>query len=449
MNKGYIAFDLGASSGRLMLGIQTDGGVELEEVHRFSNDPVVIGDTMYWDVPRLFYEMKQGLKKVAIRKDVAIQSIGIDTWGVDGAWIDETGKMLQLPIHYRDSRTQKVIEEVDSIINEIELYGLTGIQKASFNTLYQLYYDKKYNPVIRSHGYKWLFMPDLLGYFLTGKQYNEATIASTSGLIDAQSKKYSQEIFDKLGFSLDWMNELFMPGTKVGTLLKSIQEEIGLGEVPVVAVASHDTASAVVGSGINTQEELYLVCGTWCLMGLEVNQAYTGEEAKKLGLTNEGSAKGKIRLLKNINGLWMLQQFKKCLNERGLNIDFPDIIKEVEQVQHHYAIDVTHQRFMAPINMEQEVIKACYEQYQVKLEGIGEVAAAIYNGLGQLYKETVEQFEQLLGKEITTIRMVGGGTKDRYLCQVVKDMTGKKVIKGTTEASAMGNILLQIEAIND
>lgn len=448
MHKGYIAFDLGASSGRLMLGIQTEWAVELEEVHRFANDPVIIGDTMYWDVPRLFHEMKEGLKKVARRKDIAIQSIGIDTWGVDGAWLDETGKMLQLPIHYRDYRTQKIIEEVDGIINEAELYGLTGIQKASFNTLYQLYYDKKYNPVIQSHGYKWLFMPDLLGYFLTGKQYNEATIASTSGLIDAQSKTYSQEIFNKLGFSLDWMNELVMPGTQVGTLSKAIQEETGLGAVPVVAVASHDTASAVVGSGVNTQEELYLVCGTWCLMGLEVNQAYTSEEARKLGFTNEGSAKGKIRLLKNINGLWMLQQFKKCLNERGLKVDYPDIIKEVEQVQHDYAIDVTDQRFMAPINMEQEVIKACYEQYEVKVEGIGEVAAAIYNGLGKLYKETVAQFEQLLGKELTTIRMVGGGTKDKYLCQVVKDMTGKQVIQGTTEASAMGNILLQIDTLN-
>lgn len=449
MKKGYIAFDLGASSGRLMLGTQTEHGVALEEVHRFTNDPVIIGDTMYWDVPRLFYEMKEGLKKVAKRKDILIQSIGIDSWGVDGAWIDETGKMIQLPIHYRDHRTEKVMEEVDSIINEAQLYALTGIQKASFNTLYQMYYDKKYNPVIRSHGYKWLFVPDLLGYFLTGKQYNEATIASTSGLIDVQSKAYSQEIFNKLGFSLDWINELVMPGAQVGTLVKSIQEETGLGEVPVIAVASHDTASAVVGSGINTQEELYLVCGTWCLMGLEVDQAYTGEEARKLGLTNEGSAKGKIRLLKNINGLWMLQQFKKCLNERGLKVDFSDIIKEVEQVQHDYAIDVTDQRFMAPINMEQEVMKACYEQYGVKLEGIGEVAAAIYNGLGKLYKETVEQFEQLLGKEITTIRIVGGGTKDKYLCQVVKNMTGKHIIKGTTEASAMGNILLQIQAIND
>lgn len=448
MHKGYIAFDLGASSGRLMLGIQTECAVELEEVHRFANDPVIIGDTLYWDIPRLFHEMKEGLKKVARRKDIEIRSIGIDTWGVDGAWLDETGKMLQLPIHYRDHRTQKIIEEVDGIINEAVLYGLTGIQKASFNTIYQLYYDKKYNPVIQSHGYKWLFIPDLLGYFLTGKQYNEATIASTSGLIDAQSKRYSQVIFDKLGFSLDWMNELVVPGTQVGTLSKSIQEETGLGQVPVIAVASHDTASAVVGSGVNTQEELYLVCGTWCLMGLEVNQAYTSDEARKLGLTNEGSTKGKIRLLKNINGLWMLQQLKKCLNERGLNVDFPDIIKEVEQVQHEYAIDVTDQRFMAPINMEEEVIKACYEQYQVQLEGIGEVAEAIYNGLGKLYKETVAQFEQLLGKELTTIRMVGGGTKDKYLCQVVQDMTGKQVIKGTTEASAMGNILLQIDTLN-
>lgn len=443
MNKAYIAFDLGASSGRLMLGIDKEGKIELEEVHRFPNDPVVMNGTMYWDIPRLFHEMKQGLKKVALRKDVSIQSMGIDTWGVDGAWLDENGQMINLPIHYRDGRTVKVIDEVESIISEETLYGITGIQKAAFNTIYQLYYDKKYNSIIKNHGKKWLFTPDLLGYLFTGKMYNEATIASTSGLIDVETKGYSKEIFDKLALDRNVMCELVPPGTQVGTLTKAIQEETGLGSIPVIAVGSHDTASAVVGAEIEKEDEMYLVCGTWCLMGLEVSKAQLEEKARLSGFTNEGSAKGKVRLLKNINGLWILQQLKKCLNDKGLKVDFPDIIEEVRKVNHGYAIDIADERFMAPINMEQEIIAACKEKYNVQLESIGEVATAVYNGLGKLYQETVHQFEELIGEEISTIRMVGGGTKDAHLCEVVKQVTHKVVIKGTTEASAMGNVLVQ------
>ncbi len=443
MNKAYIAFDLGASSGRLMLGIDKEGKIELEEVHRFPNDPVVMNGTMYWDIPRLFHEMKQGLKKVALRKDVSIQSMGIDTWGVDGAWLDENGQMINLPIHYRDGRTAKVIDEVESIISEETLYGITGIQKAAFNTIYQLYYDKKYNSIIKNHGKKWLFTPDLLGYLFTGKMYNEATIASTSGLIDVEIKGYSKEIFDKLDLDRNVMCELVPPGTQVGTLTKAIQEETGLGSVPVIAVGSHDTASAVVRAEIEKEDEMYLVCGTWCLMGLEVSKAQLEEKARLSGFTNEGSAKGKVRLLKNINGLWILQQLKKCLNDKGLKVDFPDIIEEARKVNHEYAIDLADERFMAPINMEQEIIGACKEKYNVQLESIGEVATAVYNGLGKLYQETVHQFEELIGEEISTIRMVGGGTKDAHLCEVVKQATHKAVIKGTTEASAMGNVLVQ------
>ena len=443
MNKAYIAFDLGASSGRLMLGIDKEGKIELEEVHRFPNDPVVMNGTMYWDIPRLFHEMKQGLKKVALRKDVSIQSMGIDTWGVDGAWLDENGQMINLPIHYREGRTAKVIDEVESIISEETLYGITGVQKAAFNTIYQLYYDKKYNSIIKNYGKKWLFTPDLLGYLFTGKMYNEATIASTSGLIDVETKGYSKEIFDKLDLDRNVMCELVPPGTQVGTLTKAIQEETGLGSIPVIAVGSHDTASAVVGAEIEKEDEMYLVCGTWCLMGLEVSKAQLEEKARLSGFTNEGSAKGKVRLLKNINGLWILQQLKKCLNDKGLKVDFPDIIEESRKVNNEYAIDIADERFMAPINMEQEIIAACKEKYNVQLESIGEVATAVYNGLGKLYQETVQQFEELIGEEISTIRMVGGGTKDAHLCEVVKQATHKAVIKGTTEASAMGNVLVQ------
>lgn len=447
--KGYLAFDFGASSGRLMLGVLKDEKLILEEIHRFANEPVYAGGRMYWDFLRLFHEMKIGLKKVAKKEEVVIQSIGIDTWGVDGVWLDGEGNLINNPIHYRDSRTKKVIEEVDGKIDENNLYSITGIQKMLFNTIYQIYYDKNKVEIIKDKGYKWLFMPDLFGYMLTGKLYNEYTIASTSGMLEAGRGEYEPNILKMIGISEDCLPQIVRPGWVVGTMLKEIEEETGLKDVKVVAVASHDTASAIVGTPLQRDNEVYLVCGTWCLMGMERSVPCLTPAAKSYGLTNEGGAGGTIRLLKNINGLWFLQQLKKAWCDEGLNITFMDIIEAVEKNEHTYAINTADERFLAPINMKNEIIAYCQETYGVTLSTVGEIAKAAYNGLCKLYKETIDTLEVLSGETISTIRMVGGGIQDHYLCRKVAEVTRKKVIAGPIEASALGNIVMQMQATGD
>lgn len=449
MTKGYLAFDFGASSGRLVLGALREGKLELEEIHRFANEPVHANGTMYWDLLRLFHEMKEGLKKAATRKDIVIEGIGIDTWGVDGVWLDQDGQILGNPIHYRDARTSQIMDEIECYMSEEMLFEKTGIQKATFNTVYQMYYDKHYNKVVKEHGKSWLFMPDLFGYLLTGNKYNEYSIASTSSLIDPDTKQYNKEVLKVVGVESSDLQEIVMPGTVVGTLKSEIQEETGLGEVKVIAIASHDTASAVAATPLEAENEIYLVCGTWCLMGIESSQTFKGKNAKEYGLTNEGGVDGKVRLLKNINGLWFLQQLKKCWNEQGVQIGFPDIVAAAESCNHDYAINAADERFMAPKNMITEIVSAIREQYGIELEGIGPIAKAAYNGLGALYALTVRQFEELLGSEVKTIRMIGGGIQDRYLCKTVAQVTGKEVITGPIEASAIGNILMQMRATGE
>lgn len=445
----YIAIDLGASSGRLILGYMEEGKLQLEEVHRFPNEPVYLGETLYWDFMRIFHEIKQGLKKVAKLKDVQVTTIGIDTWGVDGAWLDKNGKLLSNPVHYRDARTSEIMEDFYNKMTDSKLYDITGIQKMSFNTVYQLYYDWYTNETIKTFGEKWLFIPDLIAYYLTGSIFNEYSIASTGALLDAQTRDYSKELFEALGLPMDKMQKIVMPGTVVGTLTQKIQEETGLGHVKVVAVGSHDTASAVAGTPLETENEVYLCCGTWCLMGMELKDPILTEVSKEFNITNEGGVEGTIRYLKNINGLWFLQQLRKVWNERGLDLSFPDIIAAVEESATEIAVDAKDDRFMAPMNMEKEIIAYCEEVYGTTLSEVGDIAKAAYNGLGKLYKEIIEDFEKLSGKAIEIIRMVGGGIQDQYLCQKVADVTGKKVIAGPIEASCIGNMLMQMKAIGD
>lgn len=446
---GYLAFDLGASSGLLTLGTVENGKMHLEEIHRFNSEPVYVGKTLYWDVLRLFYEMKQGLKKISKRDDVVIKAIGIDTWGVDGVWLDEDDNMLSNPVHYRDNRTEKIMDDFYSKITDEKLYNITGIQKMPFNTIYQWYHDLKENKTIKDKGKAWLFMPDLFGFLFTGKKYNEYTIASTGAVIDAKKREYSLELLKDLELPTHFLQELIQPGTIVGTLTQEVQDEVGLGAIPVVAVGSHDTASAIAGTPLTSENEVYLVCGTWCLMGMELDAPCIKSESLRFNITNEGGVENTIRFLKNINGLWFLQELRRGWNAQGKSLGFPDIIREVEKTSHDYALDVADPRFMAPRNMEREIINYCKEKYDVELNGIGEIARAAYNGLALLYKETVASFETVTGKEINTIRMVGGGIQDQFLCQHVASTVKKQVLAGPIEASALGNIAMQMKAVGE
>ena len=442
-----LAFDFGASSGRMILSRFEDGKIRLEELHRFANEPVRVGGVYYWDTFRLLHELKAGLKKAAARK-VPVSSMGIDTWGVDYGLIDKDGNLIGNPINYRDDRTVGVIEEMDRIIPLQEIYGSTGIQFMNFNTIFQLYADKKMRPDIYEKADKFLLMPDLFNYFLTGKKYNEYTEASTGQLLDAKKRDWDKELMERAGLRTDLCCQLIKPGTVVGEFLDEVVKETGLKGVKVIAVGSHDTASAVAGTPFEEKNAAFLSCGTWSLLGLEMDEPVITKESYEYNYTNEGGVEGKIRLLKNINGLWIMQNLRRNWCEFEEEVSFPDIIRASNEAKNKsFVIDPNDPRFTAPYNMMEEVIGYCEEHGQGTPKGLGEIAMAIYNGLTREYQTTVKNLEVIAGVVIPCINMVGGGIQDQLLCQLTATATGKKVIAGPIEGSVLGNILMQLKTL--
>ncbi|KAB1437520.1 rhamnulokinase [Candidatus Galacturonibacter soehngenii] len=442
-----LAFDFGASSGRLILSKYDGSKIELEEIHRFTNDPVRIGKNFYWDTFRLYHELKTGLKKAASKK-IPITSLAIDTWGVDYGLIDKDGNLIGNPVNYRDDRTIGVIEEVDKIVPLKEVYASTGIQFMNFNTIFQFYADKKMRPDIYEKADKFLMMPDLFNYFLTGKMYNEYTNASTGQLLDAKERFWDLDLIKKLGLRTDLFCEMIKPGSIVGELIDEVVKETGLTGVKVIAVGSHDTASAVAGTPFEEENAAFLSCGTWSLLGMEIDEPVLTEESYQYNYTNEGGVEGKIRLLKNINGLWIMQNLRRNWCEFEAEVSFPDIIKASREAKRKdFIIDPNDQRFTAPYNMMNEVIAYCEENGQGKPEGLGEIAMAIYNGLTNEYKTTVKNLEVITGKSIPCINMVGGGIQDQLLCELTANATGKKVVAGPIEGSVLGNVVMQLKAV--
>jgi rhamnulokinase len=444
-----LAFDFGASSGRAILSKFDGKKIELEEIYRFPNEPVRIGGSFYWDFVRLFYELKNGLKKVAA-KGVKISSIGIDTWGVDYGLLDEQGNLLSTPIHYRDDRTDHCLEEIEKIISYEKIYKSTGIQYMQFNTLFQLFADLKYRPHILKEAKTLLFMPDLLSYFLTGEKYSEYSIASTSQMLNAAKKEWDVQLLGELGLPVDILQDIVMPGSVCGRLIKEVQEEVGLNDIPVVAVGGHDTASAVAGAPLEGENKVFLSSGTWSLLGVESDSPIINEASLKYNFTNEGGVEGTIRFLKNINGTWLLQQLRHAWSEHVEKVNFPDIIKAAKNAEHkHFSIDPNDKVFMAPLNMAAAIEKYCVDNGQGMPQGLGEIAIAVYNGLTYEYKRVIESIEEVINKDIETINVIGGGIQDEFLCQLTANATGKNVLAGPVEASAFGNIIVQLMAIGE
>lgn len=442
-----LAFDFGASSGRMILGKYADGKLELEELHRFPNDPVRIGKNFYWDFFRLYHEMKVGLKKAAATK-LPIRSVAIDTWGVDYGLIDKNGNLIGNPINYRDDRTIGVIDKFDEIIGLKKLYARTGIQFMNFNTIFQLYADQQMRPDIYEKADRLLFVPELFGYFLTGIMYNEYTFASTGQLLDAKKRDWDYEIMEQAGIRRELFGPLVKPGTVIGDLAPEVIEETGLSGVKLIAVGSHDTASAVAATPFEEKHAAFLSCGTWSLLGMEMDEPVLTEESYQYNYTNEGGVEGKIRLLKNINGLWIMQNLRKNWCEFESEVSFPDIIAASRAAKRQdFIINPNDPRFTAPINMMKEVIGYCEETGQGTPEGLGEIAMAIYNGLTNEYRTTIENLEKITDTEIPCINMVGGGIQDRLLCELTAKRTGKKVITGPIEGSVLGNIIMQLKAL--
>lgn len=445
-----LAFDFGASSGRLILSKLEDNKIELKEIHRFPNEPVRLGNRFYWDFLRLFEELKIGLKKAASLK-LNIRSIGIDTWGVDYGLIDSNSNLIGMPLNYRDSRTEGYIEKADKSIGLSELYNKTGIQFMNFNTLFQLMADKDMRSDILEKSQTLLFMPDLFGYYLTGVKRNEYTISSTSQMINANLRNWDYNLIEKLGINKNLLCNIIKPGESLGMLTKEIQAETGLGEVEVVSVGSHDTASAIAGTPLESENSAYLSCGTWCLLGIEVKNPIINELSQKYNFTNEGGVYDTICFLKNINGLWIIQQIRKSFNDsNNMNLSFPDIIAETRKAIKNgasFKVNPDDKSFIAPLNMCDAIISYCKNTGQGIPNGIGEIALAAYNGLVDEYKINIQNIETITGNQIDTINMVGGGIQDELLCSLTAKHTSKKVIAGPIEASVLGNVLMQLKAI--
>ncbi len=437
--KYYLAIDIGASSGRHILAHLEDGRMVLEDVHRFPNGMTEKDGEMVWDVDELFAQIKLGMRKCAELGRIPV-SVGVDTWGVDFVLLDGEGKRIGNAVAYRDSRTRGMDEEVYKIIPEDELYARTGIQKAIFNTIYQLMALKTKKPEQLRQAQTLLTMPDYFHYMLSGVAATEYTEATTGQLISPETKDWDRELIERLGYPVHIFQKIVTPGTRIGSLAEDVKAEVGF-DCDVVVPASHDTGSAVLAVPTDRDNALYISSGTWSLMGTERREADCSPESKANNLTNEGGYDYRFRYLKNIMGLWMIQSVKK---EIGGELGFGEICDMASKCDIPSIVDCNDDRFLAPANMTEEVKKACEESGQQVPEGIAEVASVIYNSLAKCYARTIAELESMTGEKYDRIHIVGGGSNAEYLNRLTAEATGIPVYAGPTEATAIGNVAAQM-----
>ncbi len=437
--KYYLAIDIGASSGRHILGSIKDGKIETEEVYRFKNGNITKDGELVWDVDGLFAEIKAGMKKCAELGKIP-ESMGIDTWGVDFVLLDERDSRIGNAVAYRDARTEGIEPEVYKIISEDDLYARTGIQRQPFNTIYQLMALKVKKPEYLKRAKSLLMIPDYFNFLLTGIKAQEYTNATTGQLVSPKTFDWDYELIEMLGYPKEIFQKMQKPGTFLGNLSKEVKEEVGF-DVRVVLPATHDTGSAVMAVPTNADNTLYISSGTWSLMGTELKAANCFPASKKQNFTNEGGYDRRFRYLKNIMGLWMIQSVR---NELAPDLSFGEICDEASKKTIDSIVDANDSRFLAPASMAEEVKNACKESGQAVPEGIFELARVIYRSLAICYKNTVEELEEISGQKYNTINVVGGGANADYLNRLTALMTGRKVYAGPTEATAIGNLLAQM-----
>ena len=446
-----LACDLGASNGRTILGKFDGEKIKLDVLHKYSNGGIGIKNCLYWDILALFSEIKSGLKKAVKVTDDKITSMGIDTWGVDYGFIDNKGSLMSLPYHYRDSRTDGIPDKVFEKISREEIYQETGIQFMQINTIFQLYADLIERPWILENAESMLFIPDLLNYFLTGKKFNEYTIASTSQLFNPAASKWSSTISKELGFPEDIMEEIIYPGKKIGYLFGEVKDECGINnEFPLMSVGSHDTASAVAAAPLLDENSIYLSSGTWSLLGMELDKPVINNNSLEENFTNELGVGKKVRFLKNITGLWLIQECKHIWDREGKNLTYTDISKAASESEgFKFRIDPDDPVFLNPESMTEAIRGYCRETNQPVPETVGEMARGIYESLAFSYKSVIVNLEKLVDKNIETINMVGGGIQAEILCQYTADITGCRVQAGPVEATAIGNMLAQLMGLGE
>ena len=443
MNKYYLAIDIGASSGRHILGHLEKGRMVLEEIHRFPNGNVEKDGELTWDIDALYREILIGMKKCKELGKIPV-SIGIDTWAVDIVLLDEADQRVGNVVGYRDSGTHGMDVKVYENISEADLYARTGIQKQMFNTIYQLMAWKERKQEFYAKAKTMLMIPDYFHFLLSGVKATEYTNATTTQLVSPITKDWDYAIIESLGYPPFLFSKIVMPGTSLGDLTEDVRKEVGFN-CKVVVPATHDTGSAVMAVPVKNEmkDVLYISSGTWSLMGTELMEAICSPESKEANLTNEGGYDYRFRYLKNIMGLWMIQSVKK---EIGQDYSFGEICEMASKANIPSIVDANDDRFLAPKNMTEEVKKACEESGQQIPENLAEVAAVIYNSLAKCYGKTIEEIEQISGKYFDAIHIVGGGANAEYLNQLTALATGKTVYAGPTEATAIGNLSAQMIA---
>ena len=439
MKNYFLAIDIGASSGRHILGSKDNGKLVLEEIYRFKNGAVEKDGKLIWDDKALYKSIVEGLKKCKEIDKIPL-TIGIDTWGVDYALLDESDALIGEIYSYRDERTLSVMPEVYSLVSESELYKATGVQKQVFNTIFQLYHDKKTDKLAKAKTF--LMMPDYLNFLLTGMKKNEYTNASTTGLLNAKKRDWDYDIIEKLGFPKSLFKPLCDPSEKVGPLRKELVKEIGF-DAEVYSVASHDTASAVMAVP-SEKNPLYISSGTWSLIGIETPKENTSDLAKNSGFTNEGGFNKTVRFLKNIMGMWMIQCIKKELDDKYSFTDFVALSRAAEDF--NSTVDVNDLSFFSPKSMINAVKDCCEKSGEKVPETVGEIARCVYLSLAESYKKSVEQIEDITGEKFDKIHIVGGGCQNVLMNELTAKITGRTVVAGPVEATATGNILAQMFA---
>ncbi|RUT46460.1 rhamnulokinase [Paenibacillus anaericanus] len=447
-----LAFDIGASSGRALIGqiVQQNSGepglLTITEIHRFPNIPVQIGNHLHWDTVMLLQEVKNGIRK-AFQAGYTPESYGIDTWGVDFGLLDSQGELLGIPYHYRDPQTEGLIEELNEKLGRERLFQESGLQFMPFNTIYQLYAMLKAGSPKLDIAETLLLTPDLLHYFLTGEKVCEFTMATTTQLYDAGQNVWNKPLMKELGLSPSLFLDPIEPGTVIGTLSEEVCRELKVPSIKAIAVASHDTESAAAAVPAHSTDFAYLVCGTWSLLGTELSEALLLPEVLEHNFSNEGGAFGTFQLLKNIMGLWILQECKRRWELNGVNLSFPEMVKLAEAAEPFRSlIDPDDLRFMNPADMVETIAEYCRESGQLVPETEGQFIRCILESLALRYREVLEKTEVLAGRSYAGLHMVGGGIQNELLCRFTAEAIGRPVWAGPIEASAIGNMLLQFVA---
>ena len=443
----FLAFDCGATSGRAILGTFKDEGLTMEEVYRFPNQTLEIGGKYYWNVYCIYEHFILCLKELG-KRNIKIDSIGIDTWGVDFGCIGHDGSLLGLPRAYRDPYTDGVPEKFFKLVPREQLYALTGIQIMNFNTVFQLFAQAEEGCVAYQHAKRILFMPDLLAYLLTGHRVCEYTIATTSGLMNQKTQQFEPLLLRALYLDPDKFLTISQPGEVVGRLRFSIANETGLGEVPVVAVAGHDTASAIVAVPAENEHFAYLSSGTWSLMGIEVPEPIINKRSSELNFTNEGGIEGTTRFLKNITGMWLVEQCRKVWKAQGRDYTYEEMT-EMAQIAKAYTgrINPDNPRFAHPANMDAEIRNDLADNGFAAPTNDAEMLSCIYHSLVERYKEVLDMLQEFAPFKIEKLHIIGGGSANALLNQWTADAIGIPVVAGPTEATAIGNLMVQTKAV--